>query len=252
MAAQNKSSRIDEWLLQKIHRAVGHPAVRLELRNSAEVSPRDALAVANIVIQDRNSLLRLLLDPEAEFGDAYSEGRITLEGDLVSALELLYRSMSEAQHHRWYVKLVSKCMEYVQRNSLRGSRRNIQRHYDLNTDFYRLWLDPQLVYTCAYYSSPSATLEQAQVAKLDYVCRKVQLQPGERVVEAGCGWGALALHMAKNYGVTVRAFNISREQILFARRRAKELWWASSLRSLSRTRPIIRRSAELASAGRLM
>ena len=223
MTAQNNSSRIDKWLLHKIHRAAGQPAVRLELRNSAEVSPKDAPAVANIVIQDRNTLLRLLLDPEAEFGDAYIDGRITLEGDLVAALEILYRSMSEAEHHSWYVKLVSKWMEYVQRNSLRGSRRNIHRHYDLNTDFYRLWLDPQLVYTCAYYPSPGATLEQAQAAKLDYVCRKVQLQPGDRVVEAGCGWGSLALHMAKNYGVTVRAFNISREQILVARRRANEL-----------------------------
>ena len=223
MSAQNKSSRIDEWILQKIYRAVGQPSVRLGLRNSAEVSPKDALPVANIVIQDRKTLLRLLLDPEAEFGDAYSKGRITLEGDLVSALEILYRSISEVEHHSWYVKLVSKCMEYVQRNSLRGSRRNIQRHYDLKTDFYRLWLDPQLVYTCAYYPSPGATLEQAQVAKLDYVCRKVQLQPGERVVDAGCGWGALALHMARNYGVTVRAFNISREQILFARLRAEGL-----------------------------
>jgi cyclopropane-fatty-acyl-phospholipid synthase len=223
MSAQNKSSRIDEWILQKIYRAVGQPSVRLGLRNSAEVSPKDALPVANIVIQNRKTLLRLLLDPEAEFGDAYSKGRITLEGDLVSALEILYRSISEVEHHSWYVKLVSKCMEYVQRNSLRGSRRNIQRHYDLNTDFYRLWLDPQLVYTCAYYVSPGATLEQAQVAKFDYVCRKVQLQPGERVVEAGCGWGALALHMARAFGVTVRAFNITREQILVARQRAKEL-----------------------------
>jgi cyclopropane-fatty-acyl-phospholipid synthase len=223
MSAQNKSSRIDEWILQAIYRAAGQPAVQLRLRDGAEVSPKAALAVANIVIQDRKTLLRLLLDPEAEFGDAYSMGRITLEGDLVSALEILYRSISEVAHHSWYVKLVSKCMEYVQRNSLRGSRRNIQRHYDLNTDFYRLWLDPQLVYTCAYYPSPGATLEEAQAAKLDYVCHKVQLQSGERVVEAGCGWGALALHMARSYGVTVRAFNISREQILFARGRAKEL-----------------------------
>lgn len=223
MSAQKKFSRTDEWLLQKIYRAAGQPAVRLRLWNGVEVSSKAELAEVDIVIQDRNTLLRLLLDPEAEFGDAYSEGRITLKGDLVSALEILYRSMSEARHHSWYVKAVSKCMEYVQRNSLRGSRRNIHRHYDLTTDFYRLWLDPQLVYTCAYYPSPSATLEQAQVAKLDYVCRKVQLRPGERVVDAGCGWGALALHMANNYGVTVRAFNISREQILFARQRAKEL-----------------------------
>jgi cyclopropane-fatty-acyl-phospholipid synthase len=223
MSAQHKSSRIDEWLLQKIYRVAGQPAVRLGLRNGAEVSPKDTLPVANIVIQDRKTLLRLLLDLEAEFGDAYCTGRITLEGDLVSALEILYRSISEAEHHSWYVKLVSKCMEYVQRNSLRGSLRNIQRHYNLSTDFYRLWLDAQLVYTCAYFPSPGATLEEAQVAKLDYVCRKVQLQPGEHVVEAGCGWGALALHMAKNYGVTVRAFNISREQISVARRRALEL-----------------------------
>src|SRR6267378_2967178 len=223
MSAQNNSSRIDEWMLQKVYRAAGQPAVRLGLRNGAEVSPKGALPAASIVIQDRKTLFRLLLDREAEFGDAYSRGRITLDGDLVSALEIVYRSMTEVAHHSWYVKLVSKCMEYVQRNSLRGSRRNIRQHYDLNTDFYQLWLDPQLVYTCAYYAFPGATLEQAQVAKLDYVCRKVQLQPGERVVEAGCGWGALALHMARNYRVTVRAFNISREQILVARQRAIEL-----------------------------
>src|SRR5712692_9175278 len=86
MSAQNKSSQIDEWMLQKVYRAAGQPAVRLGLRNGVEVSPKGALPVANIVIQDRKTLFRLLLDPESEFGDAYSEGRITLEGDLVTAL----------------------------------------------------------------------------------------------------------------------------------------------------------------------
>ena len=105
MSAQHKSSRIDEWLLQKAYRAAGQPAVRLALRNGAEVSPKGALPVPNIVIQDRKTLFRLLLDPEAEFGDAYSKGRITLDGDLVSALEIVYRSMSEVAHNSWYVKL---------------------------------------------------------------------------------------------------------------------------------------------------
>src|SRR5260370_5557456 len=189
MPAQNKPSRIEKWLLQEIYRAAGQPAVQLRLRNGAEVSPRAALAVAKIVIQDRKTLLRLLLDPEVEFGDAYSDGRITLEGDLVSALEVLYRSLPEAEHQRWYVKLVSKCMDYVQRNSLRVSRRNIHRHYDLNTDFYRLWLDPQPTYTCAFCFAPGATMEEAQAAKLDYVSRKGQFQPGERALEAGCRSG---------------------------------------------------------------
>jgi cyclopropane-fatty-acyl-phospholipid synthase len=99
------------------------------------------------------------------------------------------------------------------------SRRNV-RHYDLGNDFYRLWLDDALVYTCAYYERPEATLDEAQHAKLDYVCRKLQLHPGEHVVEAGCGWGALALHMARHYGVSVRAYNISEAQLAFARERA--------------------------------
>jgi cyclopropane-fatty-acyl-phospholipid synthase len=76
-------------------------------------------------------------------------------------------------------------------------------------------------YTCAYYPTPSATLDEAQVAKMHHVARKLRLKPGESVVEAGCGWGALGLHMARHYGVKVRAFNISREQVAFARERAK-------------------------------
>jgi cyclopropane-fatty-acyl-phospholipid synthase len=114
-------------------------------------------------------------------------------------------------------------MGFVQRNSLRGARKNIQRHYDLSNDFFRLWLDPQLVYSCAYFPSASMSLDEAQVAKMDYICRKLNLQSGERVVDVGSGWGALALHMAKYYGVTVRGFSISHEQVRWARRRAQEM-----------------------------
>jgi cyclopropane-fatty-acyl-phospholipid synthase len=95
-------------------------------------------------------------------------------------------------------------------------------HYDLNTGFYQRWLDPRLLYTCAYFPTPSATLEEAQIAKMDHVCRKLQLQPGEIVADAGCGWGALALHMANRYGVRVKGFNLSHEQIVFARQRARQ------------------------------
>jgi cyclopropane-fatty-acyl-phospholipid synthase len=222
MSAQNRISRVDEWLLRRVYKSVGRPPIRLALGNGAAVSPSDASPIAHLVIEDRKTLLRLMLDPEMGFGDAYSEGRITVEGDLIATLEAVYRSISKLGHQNRYAKLVSQLMEYVQRNSLRGSRENVHRHYDLSTDFYRLWLDPQLVYTCAYFHSPSMTLEEAQVAKMDYVCRKLSLQPGERVIDAGCGWGALALHMAKNYGVNVRAFNVSHEQVEWARLRAKD------------------------------
>ena len=102
-------------------------------------------------------------------------------------------------------------------NSPTGARRNVHHHYDLGNEFYQLWLDRELVYTCAYFAAPDMSLEEAQRAKLDLVCRKLRLQPGETVVEAGCGWGALALHMARHYGVRVKAFNVSREQLAYAR-----------------------------------
>src|SRR5205823_5879052 len=82
--------------------------------------------------------------------------------------------------------------------------------------------DREMVYTCAYFPAPDSSLEDAQIAKMDLVCRKLELRAGERVVEAGCGWGSLALHMARHYGVSVRAFNLSTEQIAFARERADE------------------------------
>jgi cyclopropane-fatty-acyl-phospholipid synthase len=223
MSDRNGFSKFDEWLLRKIYLSAGHPPIRFTLGNQLEVPSLTASLVATIRIRDRRTLLKLALDPEVEFGDAYSEGRVTVEGDLIAALEVLYQSMQEIDDRNWYSRIVSKIMAHLQRNSLRGSRKNIHQHYDLKTDFYRLWLDPQLVYTCAYFPSASATLEEAQIAKMDYVCSKLQLRPGERVVDAGCGWGALTLHMAKNYGVTVRAFNISHEQILWARWRARQL-----------------------------
>ncbi len=102
-----------------------------------------------------------------------------------------------------------------------ASRENIHRHYDIGNDFYQLWLDPQMIYSCAYFAREDMTLAEAQLAKLDYVCRKLWLRPGETVVDIGGGWGGLAIHMARHYGVTVKAFNISREQIEFARHRAR-------------------------------
>src|SRR6185312_1534805 len=104
-------------------------------------------------------------------------------------------------------RMASQWLQRVQANTLAGSARNIHHHYDLTAEFYRLWLDSRLLYSCGYFPSPSTSLEQAQLAKMDHICRKLQLQPGETVVEAGCGWGALAVHMAKNYGVKVKAFN---------------------------------------------
>jgi cyclopropane-fatty-acyl-phospholipid synthase len=210
----------DARLLRKFLVALGNPPIRLVLDGRAEVSPPNARPIASVFLPDRRAVSRLLRYPEMAFGDGYADGSIRVEGDLVALLEAVSRSMQRAKAGEWYLKLFSRWLNLAQNNSLRGSAKNIHHHYDLDVNFYKLWLDSQLVYTCAYFPTPDATLEEAQIAKMDHVCRKIQLQPGERVVEAGCGWGALAIHMAKHYGANVRAYNVSAEQIAHARQHA--------------------------------
>ncbi|HYK87678.1 MAG TPA: cyclopropane-fatty-acyl-phospholipid synthase family protein [Acidobacteriota bacterium] len=207
-----------EWLLSKISSVTGN-AVRIALWDGTQIVPPGITPVGTVRLKDWRCLARLALDPGLYFGEEYSAGRIDIEGDLPQLLTAVYPAVS-GKRTAWFPKLISRWLEWTQDNTLSGSRRNIRTHYDIGTDFYRLWLDSQLVYTCAYFASPSETLEQAQVEKMDHVCRKVQLQQGDTVVEAGCGWGALALHMARHYGAKVKAFNISHEQIVYARARA--------------------------------
>jgi cyclopropane-fatty-acyl-phospholipid synthase len=177
--------------------------------------------VARVVFADRATLLWVLADPQMHFGDAYSDGRASIEGDLVGLLESVYRAGGGAARRASPVRRTVEALRRPHRNTLAGSRHNIHHHYDIGNEFYSLWLGDTMAYTCAYYPTADATLDEAQVAKMDHVCRKLQLRSGESVAEAGCGWGTLALHMARRYGVRVRAFNISHEQIAYARERAR-------------------------------
>jgi cyclopropane-fatty-acyl-phospholipid synthase len=173
--------------------------------------------VAAISIHDRRTLLDLVLRPDLAFGEAYTDGRVDVQGDLTQLFDATNRAAaSHGPRRTWRARLARALVGA----SPPDARRNIHRHYDLGNAFYRLWLDEAMVYTCAYFDTPDATLEAAQRAKLDYVCRKLRLRPGDEVVEAGCGWGALARHMAREYGARVRAYNISAAQLAHAREAA--------------------------------
>jgi cyclopropane-fatty-acyl-phospholipid synthase len=210
----------DRSLLSAVRRLARPVDVRLSLPRKSAPTSRQSPEVPTILIDNRRTLASLLLNPEVSFGDAYSEGRLDIEGDMISVLSTSFQATSRTLS--WNLKLVSAWLKWFESNSLEGSHKNIHHHYDLPTDFYKLWLDSKMVYTCAYFSERAATLEEGQRTKLDLVCKKLWLQPGETVVEAGCGWGALSLYMAKHYGVQVKAFNISHEQIVFARAKAKK------------------------------
>jgi cyclopropane-fatty-acyl-phospholipid synthase len=218
--------KLERQLAKRLLRAVGSLPVRVALWNGEEIeaTATDAktAAVPCIIFRDRATFWKVLLDPNLQFGEAYADGRLEFEGDLLTLLEAVYRNRRLARHagKRGAEGLLG-WLHHVKANTPAGARKNIHHHYDLGEDFYRLWLDREMVYSGAYFADPAMTLEEAQAAKLDYVCRKLWLRPGETVVEIGGGWGALALWMARNYGVTVKSFNISRWQLDFARRRAK-------------------------------
>jgi cyclopropane-fatty-acyl-phospholipid synthase len=221
LALGNRVFTAEKLLLARMMESLGNPPLDLVLWDGQEIASQAKPALARVLIRDRGALLKLIANPEFEFGEMYAAGRIEVQGILADCLEVIYRAMMRRAGFGQIAQKLLAPFNAPLRNTKPRARRNIQHHYDIGNDFYKLWLDRDMVYTCAYFPSPTTGLEEAQVAKLDYVCRKLRLAPGETVLETGCGWGALALHMAKHYGVTVKAYNISAEQIAYARERAR-------------------------------
>jgi len=211
---------------------VGRPAVERK-------EPRYTL-----VFRDPRVVSELVLgrDPLG-IADAYFRGDIDIEGDFRAALGLrhhlaairlglvdrlfalfgalrLRASGAEARAARSATRVQRG--PAIKRHSKAENRDAIRFHYDLSNDFYALWLDSQLVYSCGYFESVDASLESAQRAKLEHICRKLRLQPGERFLDIGCGWGALILHAAQAHGVSAHGVTLSQRQYEFAQRRILE------------------------------
>jgi cyclopropane-fatty-acyl-phospholipid synthase len=206
------ATALDRWIVSQLTSALDASRVRAQLWDDPDPPAADDQR-ANVRIADRAALWQLAINPGLHFGDLYSAGRIEVDGDLLALLDEAYRYGAEKT-------LLKRWLERgrITAPSLLESRRNIHHHYDIGNDFYELWLDRDyLQYTCAYFADPAMTIEQAQQAKMHHVCRKLRLEADERVVEAGSGWGGFAIFMAKNYGVRVRSFNISKEQVAYAR-----------------------------------
>jgi cyclopropane-fatty-acyl-phospholipid synthase len=158
---------------------------------------------------------RVLWGGDEGAGDAYVDGDWS-SPDLVAVVRLAVRNrqmlMQSGGALAWASRAVNRIRHLRNRNTLQGSRRNIAAHYDLSNDFFRLFLDRNMVYSSAVYPTPEASLEDAQIEKLDRICRKLRLTPGDRLLEIGTGWGAFALHAAQQYGCRVTTTTISRQQ----------------------------------------
>jgi cyclopropane-fatty-acyl-phospholipid synthase len=175
-----------------------------------------------IRLRDRLTPLRLAIDPDLRFGEAYASGELVLErGSIEELLDLIGRNLHNRPEPPWIVQAMTRWVNRAgARQSRRRAHRNVAHHYDLSEAFYRSFLDPDMQYSCAYFSDESLGLEQAQAAKVRHILSKLDLQPGQRVLDIGCGWGGLALAIADLADVQVLGVTLSKEQLDVARRRA--------------------------------
>jgi cyclopropane-fatty-acyl-phospholipid synthase len=216
---ESATARLAEACAQRLHDALGARPLRIELPHGTGIGAARNTAVATLRFRDLRGLLELALDPDVALGELYAGGRVEIDGSLVELLCLTDGIASEGGLRRIGRR---RGPPRGERQALGRAARNARHHYDVGNDFYALWLDERMVYTCAYYPTPGLSLEEAQVAKLDHVCRKLRLRPDQRVLELGAGWGALAIHMARHYGARVCAFNVSPEQVAWARDAAEK------------------------------
>jgi len=224
-------------LAAAISRLVGSDQWRLRLWDGTTVEPAPP-ARFTIVLREREALDTLLSGlPERAFGRAFISGQIDVE-PLEPFLEAMERASSMHLIAGWPRLAVAAAFAGGRAGRghpndaearLQGRRHSrsrdaaaVRHHYDLPPEFYALWLDRTLTYSCAYFERPDVDLDTAQHTKLDLVCRKLRLQPGERLLDIGCGWGSLALHAVEHYGVSALGITLSPRQVAFAERRAAQ------------------------------
>ena len=175
---------------------------------------------------DRKLAFDIVRNPRLAFGEAYMDGRLIIEeGSILDLLELIVGA------NRWEfggkgrkimsTGKLSNIAAMFRRNPAAKSQKNVAHHYDLSDDLYDLFLDPDRQYSCAYYTDPANSLEQAQADKKAHIAAKLDLKPGQRVLDIGCGWGGMALYLNRVAGVDVLGITLSKEQLKVARERAE-------------------------------
>jgi len=187
--------------------------------------------VARIEVRSESFFRRCVLFGPIGFAEAYIEGEWDTP-DLTRVIAWFILNAPESRAIETgrgvkpagfnLLKAANRLAHKRRPNSLRISRRNIAGHYDLGNDFFRLWLDPTMTYSCAYFDPPESALRDAQVRKYDGLCRKLQISAGDEVLEIGTGWGGFSLHAAGTYGCRVTTITISEEQFAEASRRVAE------------------------------
>ena len=211
-------------LLAALEQRLAALAVRvtLELPGGLRLGAEDA--EVRVILHSSAALLALAQGQLGTLGAAVVEGQADLHGSMRNIMAVargLLHGDPVRGNPSWWAHTMARARSMAL-HTLERDAQQVQFHYDLSDDFYALWLDPLRVYSCAYYREPQLTLAQAQQAKLDHICRKLDLQPGERLLDLGCGWGSLMLWAAEHYGVYAKGVTLSRNQYNHVRQRIQD------------------------------
>lgn len=216
-----------DWLL---HKVMTQGSLRLTYPGGAVrhygggTSPAAAgLRPVSVAVQDAATVRALLRDPDLGLAEGYMDGRITIADDDLAGLLMLVMAnrVEDSRAFRiWRMIGPRRVLRMVtQRNRPDRAQRNAAHHYDLSGELYDLFLDADRQYSCAYFQRPDMTLDEAQAAKKHHIARKLALEPGMSVLDIGCGWGGMAITLARDYGARVTGITLSREQLDYGRRR---------------------------------
>ncbi|PWX48354.1 SAM-dependent methyltransferase [Clostridium perfringens] len=171
-----------------------------------------------LIIKNFPSKKELLSDPSVALGEAYMKGDIDIEGDLQKFFESIIRNKDSFMNKNTVFRLASK----IKAPSLIKSKKDIAHHYDIGNDFYSLWLDKTMSYSCGYFKNPTDTLYDAQMNKIHHILKKLNLKEGQHLLDIGCGWGYLIIEAAKLYKVKALGITLSEEQFKKAKERIKQ------------------------------
>jgi len=178
--------------------------------------------VCTLHFKTRKAAQQAIFRGSLGFGEAYMEGDIEVKGDLRQVVRMSLHPVFASCQVPTLNRLMPLAGIFFNYNSIDGAHQAIAHHYDRGNDFYRLWLDQSMAYSCAYFKNRDNTLEQAQTDKYEYICRKLRLAPGDRLIDVGCGWGGMLIYAALNYGVSGCGYTLSRNQLEYARQEAEK------------------------------
>ncbi|ACA82758.1 SAM-dependent methyltransferase [Leuconostoc citreum] len=198
---------LDKTIYKQIFKASFNAPIDVEFWDGEQVSYGEGEPIAKIILHDVIPIKDIMAHASLTFGEAYMDGKIDIQGDLQKLVTTIYQSKDSFMNNSKFSKFIPK-----HAHTEKVSKQDVQSHYDIGNDFYEMWLDPTLTYSCAYFASEEDSLETAQWNKVRHILNKLHAQEGETLLDIGCGWGTLIFRAAKEYHLEATGVTLSQEQ----------------------------------------